>query len=161
MKVDHEQNRRHFMKQIVYPYLICFLPRIKNNELMKPNGMIIRESRYAVKETIDRLVNFLEQHGATLYSRINQQSEVQKAGIEILPLEFILFGNPKVGGQVMLENPLAALDLPLKIIAWEDKDHKVWYAFNEASYLGERYSLPQTLAGTLDLDAVTTKALAS
>ena len=126
---------------------------------MNPKGVIIRESNYSVRETIDRVVKFLEQHGVTIYSRINQQSEVQKAGIEISALEFLLFGNPKVGGAVMLENPVAALDLPLKIIAWEDKEKKVWYASNESQYLGERYSLPQKLSGTLDIDIVITKAL--
>ncbi len=128
---------------------------------MNPNGIIIRESHYSVKETIDRLVKFLEQHGITIYARINQQTEAQKAGIEISPLEFILFGNPKVGGLVMLENPVVALDLPLKIIAWQDKEKKVWYAFSESKYLGERYNLPQNLSGTLDIDAVTAKALNS
>ena len=59
----------------------------------------------------------------------------------------------------MLENPVAALDLPPKLIAWEDDVHKVWYAFNDALYLQERYALPQALAGTLDLNAVTIKAL--
>lgn len=126
---------------------------------MSPKGVIIRESNYSVRETIDRVVKFLEQHGVTIYSRINQQSEVQKAGIEISALEFILFGNPKVGGVVMLENPVVALDLPLKLIAWEDKEKKVWYAFNDAQYLGERYTLPQKLSDTLNIDAVITKVL--
>lgn len=128
---------------------------------MNPKGITIRSSMFSVKETINRLVLFLEQHGVTIYARINQQAEAEKAGIKITGLEFILFGNPKVGGPVMLENPLAALDLPLKIIAWEDKEQKVWYAFNDARYLQERYALPQVLANSLDLNAVTTKALAS
>ena len=128
---------------------------------MNPKGVTIRSSMFSVKETINRLVLFLEQHGVTIYARINQQAEAEKAGIKITGLEFILFGNPKVGGPVMLENPLAALDLPLKIIAWEDKEQKVWYAFNDARYLQERYALPQVLANSLDLNAVTTKALAS
>ena len=128
---------------------------------MNPKGVIIRESRYSVKETIDRMVKFLEQHGVTVYARINQQSEVQKAGIEISALEFILFGNPKVGGLIMEENPVAALDLPLKLIAWEDKEKKVWYAFNEANFLGERYSLPQKLSDSLDIEKVVAKALSS
>ncbi len=128
---------------------------------MNPKGVIVRASSHSVKETIDQLVLFLEQHGVTIYARINQQSEAEKAGITIRPLEFILFGNPKVGGPVMQENPLAALDLPLKIIAWEDEAHKVWYAFNDALFLQERYDLPQSLAGTLDLQAFTTKALGS
>ena len=136
-----------------------------DNRLTKPvvsfnlKGVTIRESRYSVKETIDRLIKFLEEHGVKIYARIDQQSEVQKAGIEILPLEFILFGNPKVGGLVMVENPVAALDLPLKIIAWEDKENKVWYAFNEAVYLGERYSLSQKLSDTLNVETVVSKAL--
>ena len=128
---------------------------------MNPKGVIVRSSSHSVKETIDRLVLFLEQHGVTIYARINQQAESEKAGITIRPLEFILFGNPKIGGPVMQQNPVAALDLPLKIIAWEDKEHKVWYAFNDVLFLQERYGLPQSLAATLDLQAVTTKALGS
>ncbi len=67
----------------------------------------------------------------------------------------------KWAGLVMLENPVAALDLPLKIIAWQDKENKVWYAFNESKYLGERYNLPQNLSGSLDIDAVSAKAINS
>ena len=128
---------------------------------MNPKGVVIRASAYTVKETIDRLVAFLEQHGITLYARINQQLEVKKAGFDIPELEFILFGNPKVGGAVMSENPLAALDLPLKLISWEDKEHKVWIAFNEAVFIGERYSLSQTVSATLDLNPFITKALST
>src|SRR6201986_2176024 len=98
---------------------------------MNPNGVIIRPSGYSVKETIDRLQVFLLQHGATIYARIDQQAEVQKAGQNIPPLEFILFGNPKAGGPIMAENPLAALDLPLKAIAWEDKDGRAWLGYKQ------------------------------
>src|SRR5580692_4156146 len=94
------------------------------------------------QETIDRLVILLEGHKATVYARINQQSEVHNAGKEIPALEFILFGNPRAGGRIMVENPIAALDLPLKIIVWEDAEKKVWLAYNKASYLEERYALP-------------------
>jgi len=97
-------------------------------------------------------VVFLQQHGATVYARINQQSELNNAGLKIRPLEFILFGNPKGEGPIMIENPMSALDLPLKIIAWEDGSNKVWLAYNDADFIEERYSLPQTLMGPLDLD---------
>ena len=62
---------------------------------MNPKGIIAQASPYSVSETIDRLVEFLKQHGVTIYARIDQQSEVQKAGREVLPLEFLLFGNSK------------------------------------------------------------------
>ena len=108
---------------------------------MNPKGVIIHPSPYPVKETIDRLVTFLLQHGATIYARINQQDELQKTGQKIPPLEFLLFGNPKAGGPIMIENPVAALDLPLKVIAWEDDQMNVYVAYNEQQYIEERYSL--------------------
>ena len=126
---------------------------------MNPEGVIIRPSSYSVKETIDRLVVFLQQHGTTVYARINQQSEVSNAGQKIAPLEFILFGNPSIGGLVMAEKPIAALDLPLKLIAWEDGNKKVWLAFNEAGYIEDRYSLPPALTDLLNLDPLISKAL--
>lgn len=109
---------------------------------MSPRGVVIGASEYSVKETINRLQAFLQERGATIYARIDQQSETNKAGQNLLPLEFLLFGNPKAGGPVMAGNPLVALDLPLKAIVWEDDKKKVWLAYNDAKYIEERYSLP-------------------
>jgi uncharacterized protein (DUF302 family) len=126
---------------------------------MNLKGIRIRPSLYSVKETMDRLVVLLAEHKATIYARINQQSEVHNAGKEIPALEFILFGNPVAGGSIMAENPIAALDLPLKIIAWEDTKKDVWLAYNEAAYLEERYTLPHDLMSPLDLDPLVTNFL--
>jgi uncharacterized protein (DUF302 family) len=128
-----------------------FLP-FNNMLSMKPKGIIIRSSPWSVKETIDRLVVILEDRKATVYARINQQSEAPNVGKEIPPLEFILFGNPKAGGLIMAENPIAALDLPLKIIAWQDAEKSVWVAYNSASYLEERYALSHDVIKPADLD---------
>jgi uncharacterized protein (DUF302 family) len=126
---------------------------------MNPEGVTICPSPYTVKETIDRRAAFLQAHKATIYARIDQQSELQKAGQTIAPLEFLLFGNPAVGGRLMAASPIAALDLPLKIIAWETEDKKTSLAYNKAAYIGERYSLPAALTTPLDLDALVAKAL--
>ncbi len=126
---------------------------------MNPKGVVVRASAWSVKETIDRLQTFLTQHGATIYARINQQNEVNNAGQNILPLEFILFGNPRAGGMIMTENPLAALDLPLKVIAWEDGEKKVWLAYNDASYIEERYSLSHMPNSPLNMENLVLLAL--
>jgi len=126
---------------------------------MNPNGVVVRPSAYTVNETIDRLQQFLQQHGATVYARINQQAEVQKAGQTLLPLQFILFGNPKAGGPIMAQNPIAALDLPLKIIAWQDAQNKVWVAYNDAHYIEERYGLLHNENSPLRLEGVINGAL--
>jgi uncharacterized protein (DUF302 family) len=119
---------------------------------MDSKGITLRSSPWPVKETIDRLVAVLNERKISVYARINQQSEVQSAGQTIPPLEFILFGNPKAGGPVMAENPIAALDLPLKIIAWEDAAKKVWIGYNAAAWIEDRHSLPHGLMRPLDLD---------
>jgi len=126
---------------------------------MDHKGIIVRPSPYPVKEAIDRLQEFLLQHGATIYARINQQEELRKTGQTIAPLEFLLFGNPKAGGPVMIENRLAALDLPLKIIAWEDDQQKVWVAYNDSSYIRERFDLSETISLPLNLDPLVLKIL--
>lgn len=121
---------------------------------MNPKGIVIRSSPYSVKETVDRLEKFFKEHGAKIYARIDQQKEVKNAGQNLSPLEFILFGNPKAGGPIMAENPLAALDLPLKVIAWEDAEKKVWLAYNDALYIEERYSLPHNPNSPLQIERV-------
>jgi len=126
---------------------------------MEPKGVIIQPSAYPVKETIDRLQAFLLQHGATIYARIDQQAELQKVGQSIPPLEFIMFGNPKAGGPIMIENPVAALDLPLKVIAWEDDQKNVFIAFNDAVYIEDRYSLLYNANSPLNLANLIAMAL--
>ena len=158
--MDTLYSRRDFTKQAVNLALFFSIP-FKTNTDMNPKGVIVKPSQYSVKETIDRLQTFLQQHGATIYARINQQDEVNKAGGKLSPLEFIMFGNPKVGGPIMAENKLAALDLPLKVIAWEDEQNKVWVAYNEASYIEERYSLSHIANSPLDLDRVISGSLSA
>ncbi|HTQ66700.1 MAG TPA: DUF302 domain-containing protein [Puia sp.] len=144
------------MGRIFKSGLFLFLP-IKNFFTMNPPGVTVRPSPYSVKETIDRLEDFLRKQGVTIYARINQQSELNKTGQTISPLEFLMFGNPKAGGALMTENPLSALDLPLKIIAWEDKQNKVWLGYNDAAYIRERYSLSPAISGPLNLDPLIAK----
>lgn len=126
---------------------------------MNPKGITILPSPYTVTETIDRLQAFLLAHGATIYARIDQSAEVSKATLQMPPLEFIMFGNPKAGGPIMIENPIAALDLPLKIIAWEDEESKVWLAYNDAAFIEERYALSQNPNSPLNLANLVANAL--
>ena len=114
----------------------------------------------AVKETIDKLQDLIEKNGSTIYARIDQQAELKKAGMGINALEFLLFGKPAAGGKLILQNPLVALDLPLKIIAWEDEQRQVWLSYNNAGYLQERYALaPDRVTPPLDLEKLIIKAL--
>src|ERR1700744_6588970 len=126
---------------------------------MKNTGIITRQVAYSVKESIDKIQSVIEKNGATIYARIDQPAELKKAGITINPLEFLLFGNPIAGGKLMVENPVAALDLPLKISAWEDEQQQTWIAYNEAAYLQERYALKLGENSSVEVGKVGNKVL--
>ena len=126
---------------------------------MEAKGIIIQQVKLEPKDTIDLIENVLKQNGVTIYSRIDQQEEAGKNGIKTGSLVFLLFGNPAKGGIVMLENPLAALDLPLKVIAWQDEMHNNYIAFNDVNYLASRYSLSSSSAGLIDIEPMLLKIL--
>jgi uncharacterized protein (DUF302 family) len=130
-----------------------------NKYMNTNNGVIIRQSPLPVKETIDKITEALSKNNVTIYNWINQQAEAAKAGIKLNPLEFILFGNPKRGGEVMQENPVAALDLPLKLIAWQDGQLRTWVYYNEAVYLQTRFQLSNEVTELIDLDPVVIRIL--
>ena len=122
-------------------------------------GAIVRASPYGVPETIDQVQKLLLARGATIYARIDQQAELSSVNQSIAPLQFLLFGNPQTGGLLLAQNPAVALDLPLKIIAWEDVLHHVWVAYNEPTYLGQRYALPATATAPFELAGLLAQAL--
>lgn len=144
-------HRLEFIRQVSALILWHNLP-LGSDGKMSPKGIIVRQSKFKVKQTIDQLAVILQAHGATVYVRIDQQAELKKVGEKIPPLEFLLFGNPRGGGPIMAENPLAALDLPLKVIAWEDGKANSWIAYNDAAYIRGRYDLPAALVSPLAFD---------
>ncbi|GAA4318045.1 hypothetical protein GCM10023149_15970 [Mucilaginibacter gynuensis] len=114
-------------------------------------GIHLRSSSSSVKDTMDLLAKSLVEHGAKIYLRIDQQAEALKAGILIGPLEYLLFGNPEKGTQLIILNPIIALDLPLKIICWQDKEGATQVAFNDEAYIAGRYELPSDPRSPLNL----------
>lgn len=138
---------------------LTLLSSTKNNDMIVPQGVTIRPSKFSVEETINRIAYFLQGKGATIYARIDQQKEVAIVGKKILPLEFIMFGNPKAGFGAMSASPMSALDLPLKIIAWEDSNKDIWIAYNQQSYLKDRYGLSHELSAPFDLDVLVSTAM--
>jgi uncharacterized protein (DUF302 family) len=109
---------------------------------MATEGLIDLESRYSVHETIERLAALLKSKGVKIFAQIDQAAEARNVGLEMRPTELLIFGDPKTGTPLMKAHPSLAIDLPLKAVAWESKDGKVWLSYNEAEYLIARHSLP-------------------
>jgi uncharacterized protein (DUF302 family) len=109
------------------------------------NGIISQPSPYSVPETIDRLAAVLQAKGITIFVRIDQRAEAEKVGLSLRSTQLLLFGNPQAGTPLMVEEPTIALDLPLKALAWEAADGKVWLSYNDPLYLQQRFSLSNEL----------------
>jgi uncharacterized protein (DUF302 family) len=121
---------------------------------MKADGIIIQQVNYLPEDSINLIEKTLKQNGVTIYARINQQQEVKRNGFNILPISFLMFGNAFKGAKLMLENPLTAIDLPLKVIAWQDEQQKNYIAFNDAEYITERYGLSKAAVSIIDLKEI-------
>jgi uncharacterized protein (DUF302 family) len=109
------------------------------------NGIISQPSPYSVTETVERLEAILQAKGITIFARIDQRAEAEKVGLSLRPTQLLLFGNPEAGTPLMVAEPTIALDLPLKILAWEAADGKVWLSYNAPNYLKQRFSLSDEL----------------
>ena len=92
----------------------------------KNKGLIDIPSNHAVDETVERLKGILQAKGITLFALVDHGGEAAKAGMKMRPTKLLIFGNPKAGTPVMLAAPSSAIDLPLKILIWEDAQGKVW-----------------------------------
>ena len=112
--------------------------------------VITKPSRYSVSETIDRIGKAVTDNGMRLFARINHAEEARKAGLAMLPMELLIFGNPKGGTALMVERPTVGIDLPMKALAWEDQAGRVWLSHNTPRLLHIRHGLPEESAARLD-----------
>ena len=108
-------------------------------------GLIDVPSNHSVDETVERLKGILQAKGVTLFALVDHSGEAAKAGIKMRPTKLLIFGSPKAGTPLMLAAPRIAIDLPLKILIWEDAQGKVWVTYNSPVYLQERHGLPAEL----------------
>ena len=115
------------------------------NPIQKKNGIVDISSNHSVDQTVERLKGLLQSKGVTLFALIDHSGEAEKVGMKMLPTKLLIFGSPKGGTPLMLAAPSVAIDLPLKILVWEDSQGKVWLSYNSPEYLQERHGLPKDL----------------
>jgi uncharacterized protein (DUF302 family) len=108
-------------------------------------GLIDIPSNHSVNETVTKLEGILQAKGITLFALVDHSGEAAKAGMKMRPTKLLIFGNPRAGTPVMLAAPSSAIDLPLKILVWEDNRGKVWVTYNSPTYLQTRHNLPADL----------------
>ena len=116
-----------------------------DNAVMKENGIIDIPSNHSVDQTMERLKSILQSKEVTVFALIDHSGEAEKVGMKMRPTKLLIFGSPKAGTPLMLAAPSIAIDLPLKILVWEDGQGQVWLSYNSPEYLKDRHGLSQDL----------------
>ena len=111
----------------------------------KSNGIVDIRSNHSVDETVDKLEGILQAKGVTLFAFVDHSEEADRVGMKMRPTKLLIFGSPKAGTPLMLAAPSIAIDLPLKILVWEDAEARVWVSYNSPAYLQERHNLSAEL----------------
>jgi len=109
------------------------------------NGIVTIPSHHSVDQTVEKLEAILQSKQVKLFVLVDHSGEAEKAGLEMRPTKLLIFGNPKAGTPLMIASPSIAIDLPLKILVWEDDGGRVWLSYNSPAYLQGRHGFPQEL----------------
>jgi len=124
------------------------------------NGLIDLPSNHSIGETVEKLKAILQAKGITLFALVDHSGEAAKAGIKMPPTKLLIFGSPKDGTPVMLAAPTIAIDLPLKILIWEDDQGKVCVTYNSPAYLQQRHNVPAEVLPNISAIEVLAMAVA-
>lgn len=103
-------------------------------------GVTTRESPYAFGETLARVERTIAEHDLTLFARIDHRAGAKRHGLDMQEATLLVFGNPRVGTPAMLRQPLVALDLPLRVLVWE-QDGRVCVSYQEPEFVARRFAI--------------------
>lgn len=123
---------------------------------LQAGALVKLESRSSVKESMDRLVATVEQSGSKVVACIDHAASAKAVGMDLAPTELLIFGQPKLGTPLMQANPNVGIDLPLKVLARQDKDGKVWIGYVAPDLILSRHgmaggdNIAKTMRGALD-----------
>lgn len=95
------------------------------------------------KETVERIISLIKLKEFTIFGHIDHAEEALRQELPLRPTQLIIFGNPKIGTLLMQDQQSCGIDLPVKILVWEDEDGKVWLSFNTLNSLKTKHHLTE------------------
>jgi uncharacterized protein (DUF302 family)/uncharacterized membrane protein YidH (DUF202 family) len=125
------------------------IAKAEGTKVSADNGIVTVPSHQSVDKTVDTLQSILREKGIKLFALVDHSGEAKAAGLQMRPTKLLIFGSPKAGTPLMLAAPSIAIDLPLKLLVWEDSSGKAWISYNSPAYLQARHTLPQDLVQPL------------
>ena len=113
-------------------------------------GVVTKQSRRPVADTVARFLELLGSKGVKVFTVIDQRAEARAAGLDLRETTLVVFGNPAAGTPVMEAAPLAALDLPLKVLVWADGERGTQVSYTDPSALIARYGVRPDVGAALE-----------
>lgn len=111
------------------------------NKVSVEKSLTHTASPFSVDETVNRFEQVIDEKGFVLFVTVDHQRNASSAELALRPTKLVVFGNPKVGTLLMQCSQKAAIDLPQKMLVWEDADKKVWMSYNNPNYIKQRHKL--------------------
>ena len=127
---------------------------------MTENGLITIRSRHAPGETMSRFEAEVKAKGLTIFARIDHAAGAAAVGLPLRPTELLLFGNAKGGTPLMQAVQTIGIDLPLKVLVWQDASGDTWLSYNDPSWLAKRHELGHEAEAPVRAVAAALEALA-
>jgi uncharacterized protein (DUF302 family) len=109
-----------------------------------PDGLVVIDSANTMAETEKRLTAALDAAGLKVAARIDHEANAKSVGLDLAPTVLFIFGNPKAGTLLIEKDRTVGIDLPLKILIWDDKG-KIKIAYNDPAYIARRHGLDPSL----------------
>jgi uncharacterized protein (DUF302 family) len=131
-------------------YFSVLLLMLAGGTAMAADGLVTIPSREGPAETLKRLEASIASHGMTLFARIDHAAGAKDAGLELRPTEVVIFGSAKAGTPLMLMSQTVGIDLPLKMLVWQDASGQTSISYNDPAWLAKRHSLPESASPILE-----------
>ena len=130
------------MKQISLWLILCFV-LIGASTVWSADGFVTLKSSYSAEETMDRFEAIAKQKGLNIFARINHTAGAAKVGKILRPTEVLIFGNPQGGTPFIECAQTVGIDLPLKVLVWEDAMGQAWLGYSDPVYLAKRHGISE------------------
>jgi uncharacterized protein (DUF302 family) len=113
------------------------------------DGLIVLPTQHTVAEVLTRIVSIAKTRGITVFAQIDFSGDAARSKLSLRPTGLVILGNPTAGTPLMAATPTVAIDLPLKLLAFEDDAGRTWVAYNDPDYLQRRHGFPEELIANL------------
>ena len=130
---------------------------------MAVDGLTTKRSSFGPEETMKRLEAEVKAKGLTVFAHVDHAAGAAAVGMQLRPTDLLIFGNAKGGTPLMQSVQSIGIDLPLKILVWQDAEGVTWVSYNDPAWLTHRHGLDDSTKATVNaltaaLNAIATKA---